>query len=68
MPTTADLIARRDRLEAAMDRGALEVEFGGERVRYRSFTEMERALDRLNRRIGDQPRVSKIQISSTKGL
>lgn len=68
MGATADLIAQRDRLEAAMFRGVLEVEFGGERVRYRSMAEMERALRRLNDRIGDRTRITRIQVSSTKGL
>ena len=68
MTTRADLIAQRTRLEAALFDCTLEVQFGQERVRFRSVAEMERALDRLNAQIGDRPRVTRIQVSSTKGL
>lgn len=68
MATTEDLTAWRDALERAIFQGVREVEYNGTKTVYRSQREMEAALARLNQRLGSSVRVSKIQISSTKGL
>lgn len=68
MATTEDLIARREALERALASGVRQVSYGDRTIAYRSMAEIERALDRLNAEIGDRPRVSRIVVSSTKGL
>lgn len=68
MATQEELIARRDALEAAIDAGVRVVEYNGTRTEYRSQRDMLAALARLNERVGSSSRVSKIVISSTKGL
>lgn len=68
MATVEELKARRDALEKAMDSGVREVEYNGTRHVYRSMGEMKEALARLNARIGSSAPVSKIVISSSKGL
>ena len=68
MVSTEDLMAWRDALEEALYAGVREVEYNGTRTVYRSQREMDAALARLNQRIGSATRVSKIQITSTKGL
>ncbi|NBC32842.1 MAG: hypothetical protein GVY13_09235 [Alphaproteobacteria bacterium] len=68
MASTEDLIAWRDALEKALYAGVREVEYNGTRTTYRSQREMESALAKLNQRLGSATRVSKVLISSSKGL
>ncbi|WP_299438920.1 hypothetical protein [uncultured Rhodospira sp.] len=69
MATQEELIARRDALQVAIDSGIREVTNpDGKSIVYRSQRDMLDALARLNERIGSSSRVSKIVISSTKGL
>ena len=68
MASTEDLTAWRDALEKALYAGVREVEYNGTRTVYRSQREMETALSKLNERIGSSARVSRILVSSTKGL
>jgi len=71
MADLATLTARRDALEKEMAAGVLTVEHDGKKVTYRSMTEMEAALGRLNRAIAaasGTARVHTVRISTTKGL
>jgi len=53
MTTGPDEIKKKlDFLEAAIAEGALEVEFQGKRVRYRSLDEMRRIANALKRQLG----------------
>ena len=51
MASLAELQARREALDKAIDNGVLTVEVEGERVTYRSMAEMMTARSSLQRRI-----------------
>lgn len=50
-----------DALEGAIAKGALEVQRGDERVKYRSLAEMRSTLDIMKAAVSGQPRVSKLR-------
>ena len=51
MASLSDMQARREKLAAAIDSGALSIRHGEKTITYRSQTEMERALYRLDKDI-----------------
>lgn len=55
--TQADI----DALEGAIAKGALEVQRGDERVKYRSLAEMQSTLDIMRAAVTGQSRVSKLR-------
>jgi hypothetical protein len=70
MTTLDDLIAQKAALVEALGSGAVEVQHGDKRVRYRDIAQLKEALAEINRQIieaGGSKRRRQIRIYSTMG-
>ena len=71
MPTTIDLRARREALTAQRASGVARVSYDGKMVDYRSVTEIDRAIEALDREIAaaeGRRLVRQVRVTTTKGL
>ena len=71
MPTPTDLRARRDALSAQRSSGVARVSYDGKSVEYRTFAEIDRALEALDREIAaaeGRRMVRQVRVTTTKGL
>ena len=71
MANLADLRARRDALSAQRSSGVARVSYDGKTVEYRSVTEIDRALEALDREIAaaeGRRMVRQVRVTTTKGL
>jgi hypothetical protein len=68
MASNEQLKAWRDELERILYTGIREAEYTDMRTAFRSQRDLEVALAKINERLGSSERVSKIMISSQKGL
>lgn len=60
--------AQVDALKDAIASGALEVEHNGKKVRYRSLSEMEATLKKMEESLGTRRKVNRLNLYSDKGL
>ena len=71
MPTLTDLRTRRDALSAQRSSGVARVSYDGKTVDYRSVTEIDRAIEALDREIATfegRRIVRHVRITTSKGL
>ncbi|MCE8540265.1 hypothetical protein KBY27_22600 [Ruegeria pomeroyi] len=71
MATITDLRARRDALTAQRSSGVTRVSYDGKTVDYRSLTEIDRAIEALDREIAaaeGRRMVRHVRVTTTKGL
>ncbi len=57
-----------DALERALYEGVLEVQYNDKRVKYRSFNEMNKIIDKLKIELGQNSKTSKCFAKFGKGL
>jgi hypothetical protein len=60
--------AQRDALQAAIASGALEVEYGDKRVKYRSLGEMQQLLSQMDAALGTKKPSRRLRTSFSKGI
>ncbi len=71
MATLADLTTRRDALTAQRASGIARVSYDGKTVEYRSLTEIDRAIEALDREIAaaEGRRILRhVRVTTAKGL
>jgi hypothetical protein len=71
MPTIAELRTRREALLAQRSSGVARVSYDGKSVEYRSFAEIDRALEALEREIATAEGrriVRQVRVTTAKGL
>ena len=71
MATIAELKSRRDALSAQRSSGVARVSYDGKTVDYRSVSEIDRAIEALEREIGaaeGRRIVRQLRVTTTKGL
>ena len=71
MPTLTDLRTRREALSAQRSSGVARVSYDGKTVDYRSVSEIDRAIEALDREIATlegRRIVRQIRITTSKGL
>ena len=71
MATIAELKARRDALSAQRSSGVARVSYDGKTVEYRSVSEIDRAIEALDREIAvaeGRRIVRQLRVTTTKGL
>ncbi len=71
MATIPDLRTRRDALSAQRSSGVARVSYDGKTVDYRSVTEIDRAIEALDREIvaaEGRRIVRQVRVTTTKGL
>jgi hypothetical protein len=71
MPTTVELKTRREALAASRSSGVARVSYDGRSVDYRSITEIDRAIEVLDREIATaegRKIIRQVRVITTKGL
>lgn len=71
MPTIAELKTRREALAASRSSGVARVSYDGKTVDYRSLTEIDRAIEVLDREIAaaeGRKIIRQVRVITTKGL
>ena len=71
MATAAELRARRDALAVQRSSGVARVSYDGKTVDYRSVTEIDRAVEALDREIAaaeGRKIIRQVRVITTKGL
>lgn len=71
MATIAELNTRREALAASRSSGVARVSYDGKTVEYRSLSEIERAIEQLDREIAAMEGrriVRHVRVTTTKGL
>ena len=72
MASLSEMQARREKLAAAIDSGALSIQHGEKRIGYRSFEEMRAILRKLDRDIatasGGKKPTKRYLVATKRGL
>ena len=71
MATVAELKARREALSTSRASGVARVSYDGRTVDYRSLSEIDRAIEALDREIAaaeGRPLIRQVRVTTTKGL
>ncbi len=71
MATIAELKSRREALAASRSSGVARVSYDGKTVEYRSLSEIERAIEQLDREIAileGRRIVRHVRVTTSKGL